>query len=61
MCRVKGPVDDPLLESRWWRLRAAARFYDSVRAAKKGIKPDGLPVVLDWAKPADNRTRTPAP
>ncbi len=36
-------------------------FYDSVRAAKKGLKPDGLPVVPDWAKPADDETQAPAP
>ena len=61
MCRVKGPVHDALLESHVVDLVGPQHFYDSVRAAKKGIKPDGLPVVLDWAKPADDGTQTPAP
>jgi hypothetical protein len=59
MCRVKGPVHDALLESRLVDLVGPEHFYDSVKAAKKGRMPDGLPVVLDWAKPADEETRTP--
>ena len=61
MCRVKGPVHDALLESGLVDLVGAQHFYDSVRAAKKGRAPDGLPVVLDWAKPADDGTQAPAP
>ena len=45
MCRVKGPVHDALLESGLVDLIGAPHFYDSVRAAKKGRAPDGLPVV----------------
>ena len=45
MCRVKGPVHDALLESGLVDLVGAPHFYDSVRAAKKGRAPDGLPVV----------------
>jgi SulP family sulfate permease len=45
MCRVKGPVHDALLESALVDLVGAQHFYDSVRAAKKGRAPDGLPVV----------------
>jgi high affinity sulfate transporter 1 len=59
MCRVKGPVHDALLESHVVDLVGAEHFYDTVPAAKKGRKPDGLPVVLDWAKPADERTQAP--
>jgi SulP family sulfate permease len=61
MCRVKGPVHDALLESHIVELIGPEHFYDSVRAAKKGLQPDGLPVVLDWAKPADDGTQAPAP
>jgi MFS superfamily sulfate permease-like transporter len=43
MCRVMGPVHDALLESGLVDLVGAAHFYDSVRAAKKGRAPDGLP------------------
>ena len=43
------PVPDALLESHIVDLIGPQHFYDSVRAAKKGLKPDGLPVVLDWA------------
>jgi sulfate permease, SulP family len=59
MCRVKGPVHDALLESRLVDLIGPEHFYDSVKAAKKGRKPDGLPVVLDWARPAEEDTRAP--
>jgi sulfate permease, SulP family len=45
MCRVKGPVHDAVLESGLVDLIGAPHFYDSVRAAKKGRAPDGLPVV----------------
>ena len=61
ICRVKGPVHDALLESHIVDLIGPEHFYDSVRAAKKGLRPDGLPVVLDWAKPADDGTQAPAP
>ena len=43
-------MHDALLESHIVDLIGPQHFYDSVRAAKKGLKPDGLPVVLDWAK-----------
>ena len=45
MCRVKGPVHDALLECGLVDLVGVQHFYDSVRAAKKGRAPDGLPVV----------------
>ena len=45
MCRVKGPVHDALVESGLVDVVGAQHFYDSVRAAKKGRAPDGLPVV----------------
>jgi sulfate permease, SulP family len=61
MCRVKGPVHDALLESHTVDLVGPEHFYDSVRAAKKGLTPDGLPVVSDWAKPADDDTHAPSP
>jgi MFS superfamily sulfate permease-like transporter len=61
MCRVKGPVHDALLESHTADLVGAEHFYDSVRAAKKGLTPDGLPVVSDWAKPTDDDTHAPSP
>jgi SulP family sulfate permease len=61
MCRVKGPVHDALLESHIVDLVGPEHFYDSVRAAKKGLQPDGLPVVLDWAKPVDDESEAPAP
>ena len=47
MCRVKGPVHDALLESGLADLVGVQHFYDSVRAAKKGQPPDGLPVMPD--------------
>jgi SulP family sulfate permease len=47
MCRVKGPVHDALLDSGLVDLVGAAHFYDSVKAAKKGLAPDGLPVIPD--------------
>jgi SulP family sulfate permease len=59
MCRVKGPVHDALLESHIVELVGPEHFYDSVRAAKKGLAPDGLPVVLEWAKPATETTPEP--
>ena len=59
MCRVKGPVHDALLESHIVELIGPEHFYDSVRAAKKGRAPDGLPVILDWAKPAAERNPAP--
>lgn len=59
MCRVKGPVHDALLESRIVDLIGPEHFYDSVRAAKKGLKPDGLPVISDWAKPTEDETQAP--
>ena len=43
MCRVKGPVHDALLECGLVDLVGVQHFYDSVRAAKKGQAPDGLP------------------
>ena len=45
MCRVKGPVHDALVESGLVDVVGVQHFYDSVRAAKKGRAPDGLPVV----------------
>ena len=45
MCRVKGPVHDALLESGLVDAIGPRHFYDTVRAAKKGSAPDGLPVV----------------
>ncbi len=44
MCRVKGPVHDALTESGVVDLIGPENFYDSVKAAKKGGKPDGLPM-----------------
>ncbi len=44
MCRVKGPVHDALQESGVVTLIGPERFYDSVKAAKKGRPPDGLPM-----------------
>ena len=57
MCRVKGPVHDALLESGLVDLVGVQHFYDSVRAAKKGRAPDGLPVVPE----ADTTAAGPAP
>ena len=45
LCRVKGPVHDALVENGLVDVVGAQHFYDSVRAAKKGRAPDGLPVV----------------
>jgi SulP family sulfate permease len=45
MCRVKGPVHDALVDGGLVDLIGVEHFYDSVRAAKKGRAPDGLPVV----------------
>ncbi len=47
MCRVKGPVHDALVDTGFVDLVGPEHFYDSVRAAKKGLAPDGLPVVPD--------------
>jgi SulP family sulfate permease len=47
MCRVKGPVHDALLESGVVALVGPEHFYDSVKAAKKGLAPDGLPAIPD--------------
>lgn len=44
MCRVKGPVHDALADSGVVTLIGPEHFYDSVKAAKKGAAPDGLPM-----------------
>lgn len=44
MCRVKGPVHDALTQSGVVALIGPEHFYDSVKAAKKGRAPDGLPM-----------------
>jgi len=44
MCRVKGPVHDALTTSGVVDLIGPEHFYDSVKAARKGAAPDGLPM-----------------
>ena len=44
MCRVKGPVHDALTTSGVVELIGPEHFYDSVKAARKGATPDGLPM-----------------
>ncbi len=44
MCRVKGPVHDALQEAGVVELIGPDHFFDSVKAAKKGRHPDGLPM-----------------
>jgi sulfate permease, SulP family len=44
MCRVKGPVHDALTTSGVVDLIGPEHFYDSVKAARKGGAPDGLPM-----------------
>lgn len=44
MCRVKGPVHDALQDSGVVALIGPEHFFDSVKAAKKGRHPDGLPM-----------------
>ncbi|HSD81244.1 MAG TPA: SulP family inorganic anion transporter [Solirubrobacteraceae bacterium] len=56
MCRVKGPVHDALLENGLVELVGARHFYDSVRAAKKGLAPDGLPVIPETGTQAAGPT-----
>ena len=61
MCRVKGPVHDALLESGvGGPRRARSHFYDSVKAAKKGRAPDGLPAVPDDGEHAAGPARAVA-
>jgi SulP family sulfate permease len=57
MCRVKGPVHDALVDSGLVALIGPEHFYDSVKAAKKGLAPDGLPVVPD-SGPSSSRSST---
>ena len=45
MCRVKGPVHDALTEEGVVELIGPEHFFDSVKAAKKGRRPDGLPML----------------
>ena len=44
MCRVKGPVHDALQDAGVVELVGPDHFFDSVKAAKKGRHPDGLPM-----------------
>ena len=60
MCRVKGPVHDALLESGVADLVGPRHFYDSVKAAKKGLAPDGLPAVPDDGEHAAGPARAVA-
>ena len=47
MCRVKGPVHDALTSYGVVALIGPEHFYDSVKAARKGTRPDGLPMTFD--------------
>ena len=51
MCRVKGPVHDALVTSGVVELIGPEHFYDSVKAARKGAAPDGLPMFGGVAAP----------
>ena len=53
MCRVKGPVHDALTSSGVVDLVGPEHFYDSVKAAKKGARPDGLPMSTGVSGPDD--------
>lgn len=51
MCRVKGPVHDALTSLGVVELIGPEHFYDSVKAARKGARPDGLPMVEGLPEP----------
>ena len=68
-CRVKGPVHDAFAAFGIVDLVGPQHFYDSVRAAKKGLEPDGLPMFslpasaaeaaeIDDTRDADEVTRS---
>ncbi len=70
-CRVKGPVHDAFSAFGIVDLVGSQNFYDSVRAAKKGLEPDGLPMFslpassaeaadLEWSQDAGEVTRSAA-
>ena len=70
-CRVKGPVHDAFTAFGIVDLVGPQHFYDSVRAAKKGLEPDGLPMFslpasaeeaadLELTRDADEVTRAEA-
>lgn len=46
LCRVKGPVHDALAGFGLVELIGPENFFDSVKAAKKGVKQDGLPMLV---------------
>lgn len=58
MCRVKGPVHDAFISSGIVDLVGPEHFYDSVKAAKKGASPDGLPA-LPVAEAAEDAEESP--
>ncbi len=56
MCRVKGPVHDALQAAGVVELIGPDHFFDSVKAAKKGRHPDGLPMFGTPGQLADGHT-----